>query len=393
MRDRVAFPAIILLLSSSCLYAQREKQIDTLINHYHPLIPLDKGLLLKNIDVIANMRFGESNEFQDGTFERGHFNMDQFRLEIRGKVYDKVYFRFRDRYTRDPVTQSVDNISRSTDLAYIRIDATPKWSFSMGKLCADWGGYEFDFNPIDIYEYNDIIEYADNFLSGVQAGYKVSANQEFNFQMLNSRTKTFAELYDTIPGVTESKFPVALVGNWRGTFAGGKFTTLWSASFFQEAQKKDMNYIALGNQLNLNKWNIIYDFKWSNEGLDRKTIVTSIVPKSINPYAAEDVRYVEHWLRLEYRFHEKWSASVIGMVSDAYWYGNPDPHKNDHLRTAWGLIPVVEYFPFKDLPLKFFLNYVGRFYDYTTYARQKFGAVNSTYSRIEIGFVTPLKIL
>jgi hypothetical protein len=33
-------------------------------------------------------------------------------------------------------------------------------------MCADWGAWEFDWNPIDIYEYSDIVEYADNFLSG-----------------------------------------------------------------------------------------------------------------------------------------------------------------------------------------------------------------------------------
>jgi hypothetical protein len=35
----------------------------------------------------------------------------------------------------------------------IRVDVSPKFSISAGKLCADFGGIEFDLNPIDIYEY------------------------------------------------------------------------------------------------------------------------------------------------------------------------------------------------------------------------------------------------
>ena len=48
-----------------------------------------------------------------------------------------------------------------------------------GKLCADWGGYEFDLNPIDVYQYSDIIDYADNFLAGVGVSYKMNPNNQF----------------------------------------------------------------------------------------------------------------------------------------------------------------------------------------------------------------------
>ena len=63
---------------------------------------------------------------------------------FKGKVHDKVYFRFRDRYTRAQTSESVDGISRSIDLAFIRVDVSDKFSISAGKMCADWGAYEFD---------------------------------------------------------------------------------------------------------------------------------------------------------------------------------------------------------------------------------------------------------
>lgn len=181
--------------------------------------------------------------------------------------------------------------------------------------------------------------------------------------------------------------------NWRGNFGNGLFTTIWSYSIFLEAQHKVMNYIALGNQLNLKHFTFTYDFKWSDEDIDRKTIVTTIVPDAYDPYTALDVRYVEHWLWAEYRFHPKWNVSLIGMVSDAYWFGNPDPNKDNHLRTAWGIIPAVEFFPFKNLNLKFFGSYVGRYYNYTAYAKRTFGSVNNTTGVFTLGFITPLVVL
>ncbi|ULQ56820.1 outer membrane beta-barrel protein [Flavihumibacter rivuli] len=387
-------PKLLLVVVGICLGGaiMAQKQTDTSTNYFKPIIPVDKAKLLKNVDMIANMQFAQRNEFEDGKHTESRFAMNQFRLEIRGKVHEKVSFRFRDRYTRDVEPQSVDNLSRSTDMAYIGIELSKKWSIAAGKMCADWGGYEFDLNPIDIYEYNDIVEYADNFLTGVQASYAVNDQHSFTVQWLNSRTKSFDELYGQVPGVEEAKFPSAIVLNWRGSFGGKKFTTLWSYSAFQEASGKYMHYIALGNQLNLEKFQATYDFKWSDEDLDRKTIVSSIIPDDIFSYAASDVRYVEHWLKLDYLIHPRVNLSLVGMVSDAYWYGNPDPNADSKLRTSWGLIPTVEYMPFNDLNLKFFLNYVWRSYDYTGYAETNFASVDKNTSRISIGFSSPLKI-
>ena len=110
-------------------------------------------------------------------------------------------------------------------MAYVRFDLSDKWQLSVGKMCADWGGIEFDLNPIDIYEYSDIIEMADNFLTGAGVYYQANDNHGFAFQLLDSRTGTFEELYDTVPDVKASKVPLALVFNWRGNFFDGKFMT------------------------------------------------------------------------------------------------------------------------------------------------------------------------
>jgi|APCry1669189204_1035204.scaffolds.fasta_scaffold00161_4 Phosphate-selective porin O and P len=375
--------------------------------HYRTLIPESKQGLLRNVDMIANMQFGLENAFSNqatGNFDYtgSRFRFEQFRLEFKGQVFKSVYFRFRNRYTKTPDVQSVDHLYGSVDLAYIRVTLSKKWNISLGKMCADWGGIEFDMNPIDIYEYSDIIEMADNFLTGVGVSYQFHKNHSFTFQALNSRTKTFNELYGNQPNITESKFPLMLVGNWRGSFFHGKFNTIWSYAIFSEAKNIFMNYIALGNQLHLGKFTIEYDFKWSSEDLDRTGIVSATVPDvlirgtdTLNfPYAVKNTLYYSHWLHLYYRINKHLNVALIGMVDFAKWQSDVDPLKTTNdIRVAWGYIPTIEYYPFKDLNLRFYATWVGRIYNYSGYAKDQLGAKDYATGRFQIGFISPLGIL
>lgn len=382
---------VAVLLFPLTMLAQRQEG-DTIT--YKSLIPEVKQGLLKNMSMIANMNFSERNEFVDGNYTASKFKMEQFRLEFKGYVHDKVYFRFRDRYTRAQTSESVDNLSRSVDLAFIRVDATKNLNFTLGKMCAAWGGFEFDYNPIDIYEYSDIIEMADNFLTGVGATYQANKNHSFTVQVLDSRTKTFDELYGPQPNFTESKAPLAFVANWTGSLFDGKLKTMWGYALHTEAENTFMNYLALGQELTLGKFVVAYDFKLSNEDLDRTGIVSATVPDALYPWALEDTKYIGHWMHLHYRVSDKVNLSLVGMMDIADWQNNSlDPLKTDnHIRTAWGYIPSVEYYPWKDLNLKFFANVVGRVYDYSNYATSRFGAEDYNTARFTVGFIAPLGI-
>ncbi len=388
---------IKLILTAVCLgiagiLQAQQRQTDT--SAYRSLIPVEKQELLKNVDMIMNMQLGLRNDFQDGVYLGSKFKFEQFRFEIKGYVHEKVFFRFRHRYTSDFEPQSVDKIIKGVDFAYLRFDLSDKLQLTVGKTFADWGGFEFDLNPIDIYEYSDIIEMADNFLTGVGLYYQATENHGFSFQILNSRTGTFEEIYDSIPTIQSSKAPLAAVINWRGSFWGGKFTTLWSYSLFNEAQDMFKNYIALGNQLKLKKLTIMYDFKWSKEDLDRTGIISRDVPDDIYNYALENTLYCSHWLRVDYRFVPKWQLSFVGFIDRAKWLSDVDPLKDtDDWRIAYSFIPTIEYFPWDNLNLKFFFGYVGRYFDYSDYATSRVGAQDYNTGRIILGIISPLHVL
>lgn len=393
---------ILLLLIPVTLTAQKQERQMGDTTKYKTLIPETKQTLLKNMSMIANMNFAFRNEFVNGVYTQSRFRNEQFRLEFRGNITDKVFFRFRDRYTRAQTSESVDNISRSVDMAYIRVSVSDKFSISAGKMCADWGAWEFDWNPIDIYEYSDIVEYADNFLTGVGFTYTPSKRNQWTVQVLDSRTKTFNELYGPQPNFTESKAPLAFVSNWRGVLLDGKINTIWSYSLFNEAQKADgtaanMNYVALGTEFILSeKFSFIYDFKWSDEALDRTTIVSETIPDNLYAYSVANTRYIGHWTHFKYKVSPKVHLTLVAMLDIAQWKNsNQDPLNTtgeQHIRNAYGFIPAVEFFPWKDLNMKFFVNYVGRVYDYSEYARQRFGATDYSTGRFTVGFISPLGI-
>lgn len=399
--SRIKWIAMLLFLPALVWAQKQERQMDT--TYYKALIPEAKQSLLKNVSMIANMNYAFRNEFVDGDYTQSRFKNEQFRLEIRGQVHEKVYFRFRDRYTRAQTSESIDNLSRSVDLAYLRFDINPKLSISAGKMCADWGAWEFDWNPIDIYEYSDIVEYADNFLTGVGFTYTPSNRNQWTFQVLDSRTKSFGELYGAQPNFTESKAPLAFVSNWRGSLLNGKIKTIWSYSLFNEAQDANgnganMNYIALGTEFIISdKFNFIYDYKWSDEALDRTSIVSETVPDALYPYALAETEYVGHWLHFRYKITPKVHFTFVGMLDIANWNNATDDPLNTSgetkIRDAWGYIPAIEYFPWDDLNLKFFANWVGRDYKYTDYAKDRMGAVDYSTGRFTVGFITPLGIL
>jgi hypothetical protein len=360
-----------------------------------PLIPTSKLSLLKDVDVIFNTRMAFDNYFVDGEHTNSLFSVNQFRFEVKGKIHDKVSFRFRNRYTKIADPNTIDNMSRSVDLAYVAIDMGPQTKLTIGKMIGDWGGYELLTNPIEILSYNTINNASENFMVGAALTYALMDHKNtFNLQVLNSRTKTFQEQYGTAipPGITASETPLAVAGNWKGHLFNGRMETTYSYGYFMDAKNANRNYIALGNKFKVNKLVLFYDFQYSKEDLDQKGVISNIV-KSKYVYASQDVSYLENWVRAEYQIRPKVNLLLTLMNSNGYWNGNPDPNKESNLVTSYGIIPTVEYSPFADFNMKFFVAYIAKKNNYSAYAVNNFNAVDGTTGQLSFGIIAPLLVL
>lgn len=373
-------------------FGQQINVNDSLSN---PLIPVNKQNLLKDFDLVFFMRYGLDSYLEKDKLTTSHFNGNELRLDLTAKVHDRVGVRFRNRFTAVPTTGTLDHVNSTVDIAFVDLKATDKLNITIGKLSADWGGYEFDLNPIEVLAYNDILDHAENYLVGAGVGYRVNAKHRFNVQILNTSANKLEQTGAiSLPeGVKDAKMPLAFVGNWRGSFWNDKFQTSYSYSYFSQAKNKGMYYIALGNKYQGRNLTWMYDFQYSHDAMDKRGIISSMSQEE-KPIMAEDVSYMDHWTRLDYQMFAKLTFSLTLMTSNAYaQHSVVGESGNSHIRTSYGVSPMIQYSPFKNLNLRFYAAYVGRWYNYSSYAKTELGQVNSSTGRISIGFIAPLHVL
>lgn len=341
-------------------------------------------------NLYMNMNGSFDAMFNDNSFDYGKFNMRQLRIEAKGNVNEWLSYRWRQRLNRpNNGGDNIDNLPTSIDIAGIGVKLGDKFSIFAGKQCAAYGGFEFDANPIEIYEYSDMIEYMSNFMTGINIGYDFMEGQQLNFQVLNSLNGDFYSMYGIVPNTTPSKLPLVYTLNWNGNFAN-IYKTRWSASIMSQAEGKNLYYFALGNELTLGKFNMYFDVMYSNDAIDRSGIMTEIVGEGLGNNIFK-TSYLSLVTKLNYRFAEKWNVFVKGMYETASVVDHTDPRaypfiKNGKYRTSLGYLGGIEYYPMES-NLHFFLTYVGRHYMYEEIA---VGHKDYSTNRVSLGFIYQL---
>lgn len=387
---------LLILGSIQGVYAQRTEKSKKFM--------VDKTLFEELTDVkkksdkfnlYLNMQGGFDANFRDG-FEEGAFKMRQLRIEMKGNINNWLSYRYRQRLNRsNDGGGMIDNVPTSIDYAGIGIKLNDRFNLFAGKQCTAYGGIEFDLNPIDIYEYSDMIENMSNFMTGLTIGYNLTSTQQLNLQILNSRNGSFDSTYGIteneegkLPDLKSGKLPLVYTLNWNGTF-NDVFKTRWSASILNEAKSKNMYYYTLGNELNLDKFNMFLDFMYAQEGIDRNGTITGIVgrPGGHNIF---DTGYLSVVTKLNYRFLPKWNVFVKGMYETASVTKSTEDIAKGNYRTSWGYLAGVEYYPM-ETNLHFFLTYVGRSYNFTSRAKI-LGQEDYSTNRISVGFIWQMPV-
>lgn len=388
----------ILLIAGStqALYAQTETKKDPFM--------VDKTLFEELTDVkkksdkfnlYLNMQAGFDAKFKDG-FQEGAFRVNQLRIEMKGNLNNWLSYRYRQRLNRsNDGNNMIDNLPNSIDWAGIGIKLNDKLNFFAGKQGVSYGGIEYDLNPIEIYEYSDMVENLSGFMTGLNVSYNVTPTQQLNLQILNNRTNSFNSTYGitedaegNLPDLQSSKLPLIYSLNWNGNF-NDVFKTRWSASIMSETKNKNLYYYALGNELNLGKFNMYLDFMYSQEGIDRNGTITSIVGRS-GGHNAFDADYFSVVSKLNYRFLPKWNVFVKGMYDTASVSKETEGMEKGNYRTSWGYLAGLEYYPM-ETNLHFFATYVGRSYDFAARAKA-LGQQDYSTNRVSVGFIWQMPV-
>lgn len=327
------------------------------------------------------------------------FKNKHLRLEIKGNLTDKLYYRFCYRMTNSNVARSEDNFARSTDVVMIGYRFSDKFSVEAGKIFQPFGGYEVDENPIYIYEYSDLTGGLECYLGGVVVNYKPVPTQEIVFGVTNAHNDKFADVYGdnslAIEGdgtqnriLEKTRIPLGYSLGWNGSFLNNRLLTRWSWGIEGEARHKYSRMLILGQKLNLDRLQWYFDYMYQNDGLDRFGLASREVRDFFPAVGGEvwmsDVHYTSFITKLNWQFAPQWNLMLKGMYETAS-VTKVDRFKD--FRKSYGYVGSVEYYPVKSQDFRVFLAYVGRKVTY----KDGVGLDKYNTNRIELGFKYRIK--
>lgn len=350
------------------------------------------------------------------------FYNKNLRIEMTGWLTDNLYYRFRHRLNKTDAPMGEDNFAKATDYMMVGWKFNDTWSIQGGKKCQALGSFEFDENPMFIYQFSDMEDNVDSSKGALNLLYNPSKTQQFSAEVSNTYNGKLADEFGENAKVTtgrpgngrtaggqkldietleKSNNPLTYSIGWNGKFFDNRLQTRWSYSLRTQAKGKYSRFFRLGQKLNLNKLQWYVDYNNTYDDLDRMKIASKeVVDEMINSTYTQDeinnqdfsnlylskVRYQGFVSKMNWQFAKDWNLMLKGMWETASATKN-EAFKN--YRTAYGYIGSLEYYPARKQKqdLRIFLAYVGRKYDYS----KKSGLQDYNTDRIELGIMYRLK--
>ncbi len=291
----------------------------------------------------------------------GQFRARDLRLEIKGTLTDRIYYRFRQKLNRAGTTGSLDDFAKSMDLMMIGYRFR-HFAVEAGKICQHWGGFDYDENPMYIYQYSDLLNSMDIFFAGVDLYWMPIPLHEFVFEITNPLVSSFEETYGTsilrqvqqpfIP-VTGTRFPVNVLVNWNGNFRNGIIQTRVAAGFMTQTSDLTARLVNGGIKFNFPtlKWYI--DYMFEADGVDRLGFASSdfCTPAGIR---LADVTYTTLITKAVWHFIPGWNLVAKGSYDTASTAITEGRYRSSVMGVA-----SIEYMPDPSQDFRVFLAATG----------------------------------
>ena len=206
------------------------------------------------------------------------------RIDIKGDITPKVFYRLRHSLTMSQEKKGLDRFAKATDIMMVGYNFSDKLSLMAGKMTQIWGGYEYDENPMYVYEYSDFINHMDIYMAGAVLCYKPVPTQEIAIEVSNSYNGKLNDEYGdnlvvtdgkSFKNVEKAKAPLTYILNWNGSLFNDLLQTRWSCGLQTQARDTYSRMIILGQQLNLPKLQWYVDYLGTWDDLDRLGIATN----------------------------------------------------------------------------------------------------------------------
>ena len=324
------FLILFLLCSSYAAAAQNrltlvdEKELPSLVERL-----MDKrdsvnydGYKVRKITAHINLEFaGSANAYFTGSrFDEFSFKMNRVRLEVYGRLHDKLSYHFRQSFNKYSNPYSLDNMSSSIEYANIKWHTGDGFDLVIGKQYIAVAGYEGYVNGLRVREFSDFNNNFEIYQTGVKGVVKFTPDQLLSIQLTNNRNSADDEIYiyGLPSGMEPSRFPVLGTVNWTGWFADKTVNLMYSASAGQLAKGKNIYYLMCGNIYEKGPVLAYLDVLYCRSAIDAQQRVT--VLQTQDPVTAQNTQYLTFIANVDYQFHLKWNAYLKGVYETAGVY-------------------------------------------------------------------------
>ena len=330
-----------------------------------------------------NLYFDTAASFQLDNSEgplQGAFRARNLRVDVQGAFGDHLTYRVRQRLNASSAPASWEYFSRATDFMWIGWKFNDLFTLTAGKMCQALGGYDYDENPLYIYQYCDQLNAMEIFYAGVALAWYPVKGQEIIFNVTNSYNNRFSQEYPGGAILTDgtqaqaSDVPLSYLVNWNGHL--GSIETRWGGGVMNLAKGYNNYIFFMGQKLSLPNFQIYLDLGWSLEEIDRLKIASNELGNGFQ----KDVTYTSAVIKSNWQFSPGWNLMTKLM------YDGASVPEHRHYRKALGYAGALEYYPIGGQDLRFFLAYIGHKAWYTLDTLQDPGT-----GRMEIGFMYRIK--
>lgn len=357
------------------------------------------GYKIRKITAHVNLEFAASANayLTAGRFDELSFKMNRVRLEIYGRLGDKLSYHFRQSYNKYSNPFSADNISSSIEYANIKWHTGDHFDLVIGKQFVAVAGYEGYVNGLMVREFCDFNNNFEVYQTGVKGLIRISPTQHISIQATNNSNSRGEDmyLYGIPDGLTGTKFPVLGTVNWTGWFADNAVQLMYSASAGQLAKGQNVYYLMCGNVYDKKPFLAYLDVLYARSAIDVQQRVTTLQVQSsgLTPVTARNTQYLTFIANLDYQFHPKWNAYIKGVYETASVYETNGIFEKGRYLTTWNAQACVEWFPItQDKGFKVFAHYLYKGHELSANA-EALGAAMPHTQRISLGIQYIIPVL
>lgn len=357
------------------------------------------GYKIRHIRSHINLEFYSSANayFTDGAFDELSFKVNRVRLEIYGRLHEKLSYHFRQSFNKYSNLHSVDNLASSIEYANITWHAGPRFELVAGKQFVALGGYEAYVNALRVREFSEFNNNVAVYQAGLMGVLNFNDDQQLILQLVNNRSGSDSDLftYGLPEDVLPARVPLLATVNWNGFFADRALHFRYSASAGQLARGKNIYYLTCGNVYEKGPVVAYFDVMYSREGIDSQQRITSLQGQGRGtlPQTAQNTQYLSFIANFDYQFHPKWNAYVKGAYETGSVYKANGIFAKGRFMTSWNAQACLEWFPFaEDKGFKVFAHYLYKGHNLSEKADALMAVMPHT-QRISLGIVYVIPVL